>query len=149
MLPLAPFFNATIDVLYGLYGVKRHSFQHSRGRISSLQPSRTGWCLQILGSADMDKVVRLQLARVRPGVEILPHVDRGVWALNSHRIHVPLTAPAGVTFDVRNLAMHANVGLCHVLCAAAANQLGIELIPCFSHFKAQYAPIMSPGLYLL
>ena len=57
--------------------------------------------MQILGSTDMDKIVRLQLARMRPGVEIYPHVDRGMWALNSHRIHVPVTAASGVTFDVR------------------------------------------------
>ena len=60
-------------------------------------------CLaQLLGHGDMDKVVRLQLARMRPGIHILPHTDRGQWAVHAHRIHVPVTAGPEVHFDVRS-----------------------------------------------
>ena len=57
---------------------------------------------QLLGRVDMDKVVRLQLARMRPGIHILPHTDRGQWAVHAHRIHVPITAGPEVHFDVRS-----------------------------------------------
>ena len=46
-------------------------------------------------------MVRLQLARMRPGIHILPHTDRGQWAVHAHRIHIPITTGPDVHFDVR------------------------------------------------
>lgn len=57
--------------------------------------------LQLLGRADMDKIIRMQFSRMRPGVHIRTHRDQGQWAINAHRLHVPLAAPTGVDFLVR------------------------------------------------
>jgi hypothetical protein len=54
----------------------------------------------LLGPADLAKVIRMQLARIRPGVHIVPHVDLGGWARLSHRIHVPVVTSADVAFEV-------------------------------------------------
>ena len=56
---------------------------------------------QLLGRADMDKIIRMQLSRMRPGVHIRTHRDQGQWAMSAHRLHVPLAAPPGVDFLVR------------------------------------------------
>ena len=63
----------------------------------NLQP---GLPPQVLGQADLANIIRLQLARMRPGVRIKAHVDRGRWASQAHRIHIPLTAAPGVAFQV-------------------------------------------------
>jgi hypothetical protein len=55
--------------------------------------------LQILGEHDMPKIIRLQLARMKPGVsDIKVHQDSGGYATNAHRIHVPLLTNDGVSF---------------------------------------------------
>lgn len=54
-----------------------------------------------MGQADMAKIIRLQFARMRPGIRIKPHTDLGQWASRSHRIHIPVTAAPGVGFAVR------------------------------------------------
>ncbi len=56
---------------------------------------------QLLGRADMDKIIRMQFSRMRPGVHIRKHRDQGQWAISAHRLHVPLAAPTGVDFLVR------------------------------------------------
>jgi hypothetical protein len=55
---------------------------------------------ELLGGADTRNIVRLQLARMRPGVsDIKRHVDSGGYAKNAHRIHVVLQTNAGVAFE--------------------------------------------------
>ena len=47
-----------------------------------------------LGVSDpLRHVIRLQLAVMNPGSEILPHVDTGDWARRHHRFHVPIIVP--------------------------------------------------------
>lgn len=68
-----------------------------------------GCAPQLLGAADAANVIRMQLARIRPGVHIVPHVDLGGWARHSHRIHVPVVTSADVVFEVRCLERIAAV----------------------------------------
>lgn len=58
--------------------------------------------LQVIGEADLPKIIRMQFARMRPGTRIKPHTDLGRWASGSHRIHIPVTVAPGVGFAVRN-----------------------------------------------
>lgn len=51
--------------------------------------------LQILGPADAGNVMRLQLARMPPRSEILPHLDTGGYAAEGHRIHVIVQSNPG------------------------------------------------------
>ena len=41
-----------------------------------------------------EHIIRLQLAVMNPGSEIKRHVDRGGWAKNYHRFHVPIFVPS-------------------------------------------------------
>jgi len=55
---------------------------------------------ELLGGVDTANIVRLQLARMRPGVsDIKRHVDSGGYAKNAHRVHVVLQTNAGVAFE--------------------------------------------------
>lgn len=49
-------------------------------------------CLQVLGKEDMNKIMRLQLARILPGSFIRIHRDQGGYVEHGHRVHVPLQA---------------------------------------------------------
>ena len=55
---------------------------------------------QVVGPADLAKIIRLQFARMRPGINIKVHRDKGKWAVGAHRIHIPVTAAPGVGFQV-------------------------------------------------
>lgn len=39
--------------------------------------------LQLLGPADVSNIIRMQLARMRPGVQIKPHTDLGARVTHS------------------------------------------------------------------
>jgi hypothetical protein len=55
---------------------------------------------EILGPGDLANIVRLQLARMRPGVsDIKRHVDSGGYAKHAHRVHVVLRTNKGVAFE--------------------------------------------------
>ncbi|GFR39810.1 hypothetical protein Agub_g302, partial [Astrephomene gubernaculifera] len=55
---------------------------------------------QIIGPADMNKIVRLQFARMKPGIEIKMHKDMGGYARFAHRIHLPVVSNSNVSFQV-------------------------------------------------
>ncbi|KXZ44217.1 hypothetical protein GPECTOR_71g578 [Gonium pectorale] len=55
---------------------------------------------QIVGKEDMNKVVRLQFARMKPGSEIKAHKDMGGYARFAHRIHLPVITHPNVSFLV-------------------------------------------------
>ena len=44
--------------------------------------------VQIIGEADLSKVIRLQLALMAPHTQIKIHTDQGRYASHAHRIHV-------------------------------------------------------------
>ena len=54
--------------------------------------------VQVLGTRDVPKLLRVQLARLRAGSTIQPHADKGRYATNGHRIHVPLALSASTLF---------------------------------------------------
>jgi hypothetical protein len=72
---------------------------------------------QLLGPADVAKVIRMQLARIRPGVRIVPHVDLGGWARRSHRIHVPIVTSPDVAFEVSSTATSIGCAIAHTTTA--------------------------------
>lgn len=47
---------------------------------------------QVLGRADLGKVMRAHLARLAPGAAVRIHRDQGGYVERGHRIHVPLQA---------------------------------------------------------
>jgi len=53
----------------------------------------------VLG-ADKGNVIRLQLARMKPGTVINHHQDDGAWVRRGHRIHVPLSVAPGAEFHI-------------------------------------------------
>jgi len=55
-------------------------------------------------------VVRLLLAKLKPGGRIPPHTDAGYSLLNCHRIHLPLTTNDGVAFVIGGETRHMRVG---------------------------------------
>lgn len=55
---------------------------------------------EILGEDDTRNIIRLQLARMKPEVEIKMHQDAGGYAGLAHRIHVPLFTHEDVSFHV-------------------------------------------------
>ncbi|KAG2444762.1 hypothetical protein HXX76_001506 [Chlamydomonas incerta] len=55
---------------------------------------------KVVGKADMNKVVRLQFARMKPGSEIKLHKDMGGYARFAHRIHLPIVTHPNVSFEV-------------------------------------------------
>ncbi|PNW88504.1 hypothetical protein CHLRE_01g032400v5 [Chlamydomonas reinhardtii] len=55
---------------------------------------------KVVGKEDMDKVVRLQFARMKPGAEIKVHKDMGGYARFAHRIHLPIVTHPNVSFEV-------------------------------------------------
>ncbi|GIL43818.1 hypothetical protein Vafri_1420 [Volvox africanus] len=55
---------------------------------------------QVVGKEDVNKVVRLQFARMKPGTEIKPHQDMGGYAKAAHRIHLPVVTHPNVSFEV-------------------------------------------------
>ncbi|KAF8065849.1 hypothetical protein HT031_002909 [Scenedesmus sp. PABB004] len=76
-----------------------------RRRARCCQAWRASCCCsataRILGPADARNVVRLQLARMAPGLaDIRLHVDSGGYATRGHRIHVPLETNPSVAFDL-------------------------------------------------
>ena len=59
-----------------------------------VQPMLIALFTDQLGVSDpLRHVIRLQLAVMNPGSEILPHVDSGDWARRYHRFHVPIIVP--------------------------------------------------------
>lgn len=56
--------------------------------------------LQLLGKKDLRNIIRMQFARMQPGIHIRTHRDHGKWAMHAHRLHVPITAAPGVDFMV-------------------------------------------------
>jgi len=55
-------------------------------------------------------VVRLILAKLKPGGRIPPHTDAGYSLLNCHRIHLPLTTNEGVVFTIGGETRHMRAG---------------------------------------
>lgn len=56
---------------------------------------------QVLGKRDMQHIIRLQLALMKPGVsDIKIHVDSGGYAIRGHRLHIPVFTHSEVSFDV-------------------------------------------------
>ena len=55
-------------------------------------------------------LVRLILAKLKPGGRIPPHTDAGYSLLNCHRIHLPLTTNEGVVFTIGGETRHMRVG---------------------------------------
>lgn len=55
---------------------------------------------KILGADPMEKVIRLQFARLSKGAQIKPHQDTGNWARSNHRIHVPITVTPHTQFKI-------------------------------------------------
>ncbi|WIA23830.1 hypothetical protein OEZ85_013493 [Tetradesmus obliquus] len=56
---------------------------------------------EILGKRDMQHIIRLQLALMKPGVsDIKIHVDSGGYAIRGHRLHIPVFTHPEVSFDV-------------------------------------------------
>ncbi|MDH4107975.1 MAG: tetratricopeptide repeat protein [Gammaproteobacteria bacterium] len=55
-------------------------------------------------------VVRLLLAKLKPGGRIPPHTDAGYSLLNCHRIHLPVTTNYGVVFMIGGEARHMRAG---------------------------------------
>ena len=51
--------------------------------------------VQILGDADMDKIMRLQFAIMPPHSQIKKHMDTGGYATLGHRIHAVLKSNPG------------------------------------------------------
>jgi hypothetical protein len=57
--------------------------------------------MQIVGKKDMQHIIRLQLALMKPGVsDIKIHVDSGGYAIRGHRLHIPVFTHPEVSFDV-------------------------------------------------
>lgn len=57
--------------------------------------------VEVLGSADVGNIIRLQLARMMPGTsDIKLHQDTGGYATWAHRIHVPIETNNDVMFEV-------------------------------------------------
>eukprot|EP00775_Hariotina_reticulata_P005663 gene5663-5900_t len=56
---------------------------------------------EVVGKKDMQHIIRLQLALMKPGVsDIKIHVDSGGYAIKGHRIHIPVFTHPEVHFDV-------------------------------------------------
>ena len=55
---------------------------------------------RILGENPMERVIRLQFARLSKGAEIKPHKDTGNWARMNHRIHVPIVVTPNTRFKI-------------------------------------------------
>jgi len=55
-------------------------------------------------------VTRIQFARMKPGTKIQPHIDQSLMLVASHRIHIPLTSNAGVTFTIDDQNCHFELG---------------------------------------
>ncbi|CAD7696637.1 unnamed protein product [Ostreobium quekettii] len=87
---------------------------------------------EILGPNGMDHVIRLQLARMKPGTEVKKHVDSGGYAQLAHRIHVPLTSNGGVLFEVctpeaRSTSFfHTDEETCHGIDVAAGKAFEVN-----------------------
>lgn len=82
---------------------QRGSFRSSA--LLGLRPLKRGPALvsprvlaQILGVQDVHKLLRVQLARMQAGSAIQPHSDKGGYAEQGHRIHIPLTLSASTLF---------------------------------------------------
>jgi len=57
--------------------------------------------VQVLGKKDMQHIIRLQLALMKPGIsDIKIHVDSGGYAIRGHRLHIPIFTHPDVSFDV-------------------------------------------------
>ena len=96
----------------------RHTNRPSQGLLhlarcqqgwSASHSQRAGWRLaqpssseprvpQVLGAADVPKLLRVQLARLRAGTTIQPHSDKGGYATGGHRIHIPLAISSSSLF---------------------------------------------------
>ena len=55
---------------------------------------------QIIGASEMRKIVRMQLALMPPSTTIKAHRDMGGYAIQGHRIHIPVTTNPDVSFQV-------------------------------------------------
>ena len=55
-------------------------------------------------------VTRIQFARMKPGTKIQPHIDQSLMLVASHRVHIPLTSNAGVTFTIDDQNCHFEPG---------------------------------------
>lgn len=86
---------------YTLTSIKMQAQPHASCRNKSQQSSYL-LCVtlvQILGPVDINNIIRLQLARMAPGEsDIKTHQDMGGYAINGHRIHVPITTHPLVSF---------------------------------------------------
>ena len=58
---------------------------------------------QVLGRADLGKVMRAHLARLAPGARVRIHRDRGGYVDGGHRIHVPLQVGSRNRVSVYNV----------------------------------------------
>lgn len=68
----------------------------------------------VLGS-DRTNVIRLQLARMKPGTVINHHQDDGAWVKRGHRIHVPLSVSPGAEFHICGREQGDSNGQCSQL----------------------------------
>lgn len=81
---------------------------HTRARTYAPPPPTTNtrtWRAaahaQLIGGPDLDRIIRMQLALMKPGVsDIKIHVDTGGYAINGHRLHIPVFTHPDVSFDV-------------------------------------------------
>ena len=53
---------------------------------------------QVVGVGDATKLLRMQLARIKAGGAIQPHADKGPYAEEGHRIHIPLAVSSSTLF---------------------------------------------------
>ncbi len=60
-------------------------------------------------------ITRIQLARMRAGARINPHIDNSAMLKIAHRLHVPITTNAGVKFSIGGAIMHMPAGEMHEL----------------------------------
>ena len=83
-------------ILSDIYGEKIYYFPYFIKYEEYLKPILS----MILGENPMEKVIRLQFARLSKGAQIKPHQDTGNWARNNHRIHVPITVTPQTKFKI-------------------------------------------------
>jgi hypothetical protein len=99
---------------------------------------------QILGKRDVQHIIRLQLALMKPGVsDIKIHVDSGGYAIKGHRIHIPIFTHPKVRCrrpePRRRRRMHGAAASCPHRCEGArpvARSPGAEMMHAWQHCRA-------------
>lgn len=83
-------------ILSDIEGVEIYYFPYFKKYEEYLMPILN----KILGDNPMERVIRLQFARLSKGAQIKPHKDTGNWARKNHRIHVPITVTPNTRFKI-------------------------------------------------